>query len=114
MLLETLQNIHADRKTHKKETYRAIFQLAKDRVLFYARGRGSDTDTFFCIYTVPVWMPNRPLYDANKAATYVMKKLCKEGLTVSKLTPNQLYISWNDEKNTEDPPPKSTMLFNLL
>lgn len=117
MLLQTLQDIHADRKQHKKDTYRAILRLAKERVLFYARGRGSDTNTFFCIYTVPVWLPNRPLYDANKAATYVMKKLVKkEGLNVTKIAPNQLYISWEDTATptTVAVPSQSTMLFNLL
>lgn len=114
MLIETLKNIQSDRKGFKKETYREILKLAKDRVIFYAKGRGSDTDVHFCLYTVPVWLPNRPLYDSTKAANYVVKKMQAEGLNVVKVTPNQLYISWDQQPETKPKTNQSTALLNFL
>ena len=109
MLINTLKGIQEEREGHKKETYKTILNLAKDRVIFYAKGKKKN----FCVYTVPVWLVNRPLYDAEKAASYVQKKLTMEGLHVTKITPNQLYIQWIFENNKNNNRQKDLFL-NLL
>ena len=115
MLIDTLHGIAQGRKHYKKETYREILKLAKERVVFYAKGRGGgEKGMQFCIYTVPVWLPNRPLYNSEKASKYVLRKLTAEGLYVSNITPNQLYISWGLPAAKEKSDNRQTALLGLL
>jgi len=90
LLVTKLQRIGQERNEHKRITYKLLVERAKQHILFYARGCKKD----FCVYTVPVWLPHRPLYDPTKATKYVAEKMRKQGLYVSRLSPNQLYVSW--------------------
>lgn len=93
MLASKLQSIGDRRNDHKRETYRAILRRARRRLLFYARGKNAT----YCVYTIPIWLPHRPLYDPSKATKYVSTKLRKEGLRVTPLTPNQIFVSWRSD-----------------
>lgn len=105
-LVDELRTIHRQRKNHRRETYRCLVERAKERVLLYAKGTQGGRRRVCCTYDVPLWLPNRPLYDAIRAAEYVVRKLRKEHLEVQRVD-RRLYIMWSD--TTPDAPSSSSL-----
>jgi len=46
------------------------------------------------VYTVPLFLPSFQLYDINIVINYLISKLQRDGLKVSKLKDYDLYITW--------------------
>jgi len=88
-----------DLKKHDKEKaqrvrriYKEILQDCYNRI----KMRNSKGCTYL-IFSVPVIVPGKPLYNVNEAIRYIMNKLVTGGFKVVVSMDMKIHITWNEE-----------------
>lgn len=85
-----VQAIRLDRARTNHESYKLVLQRVYDRI----RNRTSLNHTDLS-YSIPPFIPGRPVYDLSHAARYVTEKLQRGGFAVTGGTNGVLLIDWS-------------------
>ena len=100
----SVQEIHAleeKRKIIKKEIYKRIYEDISKKI----RGAVSIGHKQI-IVAVPNYLFGYPTFDHKKACDYMRRQLEHSGFTVHQLNNGELYVSWQKEHRTIEPPPR--------
>ena len=96
--IDSLVLLDQGRRERKKQIYKKILEQCKDRILQY-----TGCNKYCCIFDIPIWKVGEPLYEWDKATSYVMKKLRKEGFVVTHVGYNKIFVNWKSIKRTPLP-----------
>lgn len=94
--MRQLSLLQESKKDRKKEYYRRILEKCKERILSY-----SASNKFLCLYHVPVYVVGWPLYNWERAASYIVKKLRRDGFEAYRLHDNVIYVCWETVRSSK-------------
>lgn len=91
MSLDNILKIQRERKYRRNLIYGEIYDKVKIRIDHYVKFGKT-----YCIYEIPYIIYGQPHINFGEIANYLENKLKKEGFGVYRMTPNSLYITWEE------------------
>ena len=81
--------------THRKHgVYKKILTLCHRRIRYNAKLR---SDTTWCVYQIPTFVPGLPRFDLDDCTRYCMAKLRENGFEITFVPPQTIIVSWDKQ-----------------
>ena len=79
-----------DRENKKKKNFKKVYKLVERRII-----DSSKINLYQCIYDIPNFLLNGPLYSLDECREYILNKLKSNGFQTMVITENRILIRWN-------------------
>jgi hypothetical protein len=90
LTVQSLTDEDIARSRMNRETYKLLLQACYAQVQLRAQ---CNVRSF--IYTIPLFLPNRPGFKVHRANRYICDKLARGGFRAAPVTQNSIYIDWS-------------------
>ena len=87
---EELINEQKMRENKRKKYFKKVYKLVERRII-----DSSKMNLYQCIYDIPNFILNGPIYSIDDCREYILNKLKENGFKTQILNENRLLIYWN-------------------
>lgn len=96
--VKDIQKIENKRKLVRKELYKNILETFSAKIRnIVERGQSQ------IFLSIPVFVVGFPIFDRRQARDYISRQLSNLGYMVTPYGETELYVTWNKQKNVQEP-----------
>lgn len=85
------------RETRKLKVFEHILEMCHNKIII----TNQQTDNCYCIFTCPSVVFGLPLFNLMDCIRFIMVKLVDKGFEVHLAVPNNIFISWKKDSNSD-------------
>lgn len=103
LTVDEIHKFEKNRNEIRKETYKKIYESFTKKIRNAVQLNQKNI-----LLKVPIFLIGYPVYDVNKASTYLVRQLNLGGFTVTNISETDLHVSWIKNKKKSTPARETT------